>query len=452
MLDTPSHNEEKSLYTPGRGKKAETPVTPVIRKREKSKYEVKPATLGEDLTRANKAIDEAKTQRALEATRKALKGFEDRTTRKKVAPYLERFDERTAKILAEKEKIEQSSSEPSQETMDALAEIKQISAEKLRAETMKPAKFEDLKVGQKVVVKRSNGELDGGWVVLIKAADTKMARVTKIINGKDRYKILAAEDIFVPASKGKKQYNQNVISRDLYKITKEIDSKAAAESSTVVLKEGNKSAWLRLEKKRGAYVAAYKKFHKNLDKESTDEEIAEMNPPRFRFLNEDRQELGRLFDVYVEEKNNEKSRELRQDYEDSLAKQARENLTKHGRVMFKDTEPGLSPEAIKDAKESEELDELVASLKGEKAAAEVDKFLGQKEGYNLGRDIVRPDRVRYDLLEAYKDMGVLVGEGAGGNVKELLSKKPPFSYIFSARGRKVRDLYDQYVKKLEEEK
>ena len=45
-------------------------------------------------------------------------------------------------------------------------------------------------------------------------------------------------------------------------------------------------------------------------------------------------------------------------------------------------------------------------------------------------------------------MGVLIGEGEGGNEEEILAKKPPFSYIFSARGRKVWDLYNEYVRKL----
>ena len=73
-------------------------------------------------------------------------------------------------------------------------------------EVMKPAKFEDLEVGQEVMVERSkkgneaSGKIDSGWTVFRKFDVDKKVLVVKMENGKEISKAVSAEKIFVPVS------------------------------------------------------------------------------------------------------------------------------------------------------------------------------------------------------------------------------------------------------------
>lgn len=179
---------------------------------------------------------------------------------------------------------------------------------------------------------------------------------------------------------------------------------------------------LRAEEAQAAYVQAYKEYDPKFTKNKTDDLIAVTRPPLFAG-----KELKRLYAVM------EKART-------SMASEA-------GRtVEFKaDQKTGLSAEVKKELESSNKRDELLTGRKGKKTATEVDEFLDKTEGYNYHQEVTDVGEVRWNLVRAYKDMGVKI---TGDNAEEVLAKKPPFSYIFTAKGRKVRDLYDKYVKAL----
>lgn len=235
---------------------------------------------------------------------------------------------------------------------------------------------------------------------------------------------------------GKRVTNKNVVSRVSYEATKskavEINPQYANELKAVESEE--------------AYVKAYKEYDPRFTEELDDETIIVTRPP-WLAIGKAARELKRLYGVMLEARKKMAG-------EFSLEPKTKEALSASAKESAL-SEAGLSAEAKAALAETNEVDEVLETLPD----AAMERFLKRNERYDIRYGAVRTEGVRYksegirhDLLEAYKDMGVLIGEGAGGNAEELLSKKPPFSYIFSARGRKARDLYDQYVKKLEEEK
>ncbi len=195
----------------------------------------------------------------------------------------------------------------------------------------------------------------------------------------------------------------------------------------------------RAEEAQRAYVKAYREYDPGFTTNKADDLVAVTRPP-FLAFGKAAKELKRLNGLMVQ------AREKMASEDEKIQETLGENKRKP-----KISEGGLKSETREALAESNEVDELVETLKNRPTSVDTEMFLKKQENYNLGQDVIKADRIRYDLLQAYKEMGVLVGEGKGGNTEELLGKKPPFSYRFSERGRKVRDLYDKYVKKLKEE-
>ena len=75
---------------------------------------------------------------------------------------------------------------------------------------------------------------------------------------------------------------------------------------------------------------------------------------------------------------------------------------------YKDIKTGLNPEAQENAQESADLDEFVDSLKGEKIASEVDKFLFQKQAHEFQQQ-KETKEFTSPLTERLKGMSVKEG-------------------------------------------
>lgn len=202
-----------------------------------------------------------------------------------------------------------------------------------------------------------------------------------------------------------------------------------------------------------AYVKAYRdNFPKLTRDKKDDKDVAAMLPPRtlgsFFGLSKKVTGLEKLYNAMIQTSS-----------EVGITPEVRKKISESSRNSA-DREAILSPEAKAGWAETNEADEVIEAIKNAPADVATESFLNKNESrdYSQGSRF-RPEGVRYksegirhDLIEAYQAMGVLVGEGKGGNAEEVLAKKPPFSYVLSAQGREVRRLYDQYVKKLEEEK
>ncbi len=90
--------------------------------------------------------------------------------------------------------------EPSKETRADLDFIRNMKTQGVAEEPesagmdmLKPAKFKDLKVGQSVAVKRSNGVIDNGWAVVYKSDEDQKVTVVK----KDLRKTTSPDLIFI---------------------------------------------------------------------------------------------------------------------------------------------------------------------------------------------------------------------------------------------------------------
>lgn len=84
-------------------------------------------------------------------------------------------------------------------------------------EGVSPAKFADLKPGQSISVRRSNGKIDGGWRVLRRLEENKEVEVIKMEGGNSLKKVVTVKEIFVPTE----VRNQN---EELPAISGEIDT------------------------------------------------------------------------------------------------------------------------------------------------------------------------------------------------------------------------------------
>lgn len=198
-----------------------------------------------------------------------------------------------------------------------------------------------------------------------------------------------------------------------------------------------------------AYVKAYKEYDPKIAKKFDDETIIVIDPPSFSiFHRKQRNELVRLQGVMVE------ARKKMAD-EFSLEPKTREALSESARASAS-KETALTPEVRQELTDSNKLDDLREKLAGREDDKETRKFQKSVGKYEYSQGIIKPERVikksdgiRIDLIDAYKKMGVNL---TADNTEEVLAKIPPFRYEFSPNGRAVRRLYDQYVKKLEEEK
>lgn len=131
-------------------------------------------------------------------------------------------------------------------------------------------------------------------------------------------------------------------------------------------------------------------------------------------------------------------------------KSARISVEAAAESPIKKKKPELSPAAIEAIKRSAEEDEA-------KFVSESQRFVPRKEDREkaeIQNQMAAENKQWHEeklgllsksLVQAYKEMGVKITKD---NEEEFLIKKPPFSYIFSAKGRKVRDLYARYIKEL----
>lgn len=116
----------------------------------------------------------------------------------------------------------------------------------------------------------------------------------------------------------------------------------------------------------------------------------------------------------------------------------------------KKKKPELSPTAIEAIKRSAEAEEAKFVSESQRFAPRKEDEEGKEEENRATKAAKEIQKNRKELfsealLQAYKEMGEKITKD---NEEEFLIKKPPFSYIFSAKGRKVRDLYSRYVKEL----
>ncbi len=195
----------------------------------------------------------------------------------------------------------------------------------------------------------------------------------------------------------------------------------------------------RAEEAQAAYVKAYREYDSRFTKNKSDDLIAVSKPPFLTFSSAGR-ELKRL---YVVMENSRKNREGEDD-----GRKIKENVGKI-REEFKNRELAVGPKVIDESMRAEDLDKASEYLAHKKFApkeGDAEKYKKQTREKRLWEKSTL-DWVREDLLIAYKEIGVKVTDE---NSEEVLAKKPPFSYVFSAKGRKVRDLYDGYIKKLQE--
>ena len=162
-----------------------------------------------------------------------------------------------------------------------------------------------------------------------------------------------------------------------------------------------------------------------------------------------KEEISAPEDIKPVKKETNKNVISRAAHEAEKMKIAREKLVEASRQSAAKT-PELSSQAIEVIKRSAEEEEAKSARENQRFAPrpedkEKADIASQAAAENKQWHEDKLELLSKSLIQAYKEIGVKITKD---NKEDFLVKKPPFSYIFSAKGRKVRDLYSRYVKEL----
>lgn len=201
-------------------------------------------------------------------------------------------------------------------------------------------------------------------------SQTKTSEKTPVVSGEissefELPKQLKSE-AEIGAVKQKREYNKNVISRDLYKAAKNLDEETTISKAE---NERQRAKELRAEESQKAYVKAYREYNPKFAKDKSDDMIAITRPPFFSLFSPVKKELKRLHEAMVKARENAAS--------EAEDEKIQENVAAAGRIKFKDTEPGLKPEAKEILKWGAEAEERAAEIKRGRADVEVDEMLNK---------------------------------------------------------------------------
>lgn len=264
---------------------------------------------------------------------------------------------------------------------------------------------------------------------------------------------VSSEEEIPPLVKEKKRVtNKNVIRRapkekEVNVETEDIVSEESVEKESAPRQyESNRQtkeaiAASRAEEAQAAYVKAYREYDPRFTKNKSDDLIAASKPP-FLAFGSAAKELKKLHGVMIKALENMGEEE------------GVENIRKNrGKIIegFKEEKRELAFKPLVEAYKQSAKEEEERFIEKNKGLAPTEEE--KEEGVSAKKAIEKSSQIRENskemlskaLLQAYKEMGAKV---TADNEAMYLIKAPPFSYIFSAKGRKVRDLYNRYVGKL----
>ena len=400
--------------------------------------------------KAKKAVEAEKTKRSLEKMRKGLK----------------RFDERTTKILAEKEKAKENEPYESYEVSAEEPAAKTGAAEKkYNKNVISRDAHEAKKDMARKAVENKEKELHANLDRILEAyeeaetvdkfldymletsdmaltkeraeSDPAIAEYLKS-NFKEQELGSRYED-FIQALPTEQDFMDKARGFKVEEAVKPEKTESQKLSKSKVESEQQRAKESRAEEAQAAYVKAYREYDPGFTKNKSDDLIAVTKPPFLAFGSAAR-ELKRLHGAMLKAGENRAS--------EADAENIRKNQGKiHEEFKNRELVYGPAVEALKRVAQEEE-EKFVESNK---------KFAPKAEEESRGREVERSRQAResmrgnmgealsQSLVQAYKEMGVNITKD---NEASYLVKAPPFSYRFSAKGRKVRDLYDRYVNKL----